>query len=532
MKKYYLFRNATVERFFTSFNATYSGYNDISTIPDEVDIYVWFYLSPVKTNAGTFVSEIDMYARQLQFVLSQIKPQKACYAFTICNMHYIYHETGNSIIHRAIDDYNHMLYELTQTYANLKIIDFSRFCKQYPASNLIEWKYYYISQMQLNPKLSDDFNRWIRNEIAAIEGKRKKCLALDLDNTLWGGILGEDGVEGIQIGHTYPGSAYLDFQNNLLELANNGVILTVCSKNNEQDVMEVWDKNPFQQIKKEQLAAWRINWNNKADNLAELAQELNIGLDSIVLIDDNPAERSWVKQLYPQVETPEFPEQPYLLPVFFETVCRDYFQIYQLTGEDKVKPALYKANTQRLAFQKSFASFEDYLKSMEIELTIEELNAMNLPRIAQLTQKTNQFNLTTKRYTEEDITALAAQGAKVYCMRVTDKFGDNGITGVAIITTGESAALGTIDSFLLSCRILGRHIENAFIKYVLLQLKNHDYRQINATYIPTLKNNQVSDFYDLNGFNLDGTDEQGTKYYSCSVQAIDLTIPPFYTINS
>ena len=531
-KKYYLFRNATVERFFTAFNASYSGYNDLSSVPDDVDCYVWFYLSPIKTDADKYVDEIESYTRQLQFVLSKIKPQKTCYALTIYHIHYIFHETDNNAINHAISNYNRTLYDLSQTYSNLKIIDFTQFCKLYPVSDLIDWKYYYLAQMQLNPKLSDDFNRWIQNEIAAIEGRRKKCITLDLDNTLWGGIVGEDGIDGIQIGNTYPGSAFLDFQNNLLELAKRGVILTVCSKNNEQDVLDAWDKNPYLQIKKEHLAAWRINWKNKAENIAELAQELNIGLDSIVFIDDNPAERAFVKQMYPMVETPEFPKQPYRLPAYFESICRDYFQIYRLTDEDTTKQEQYKANAERIAFQNSFTSFDDFLMSLDIELTIDELNPMNLPRIAQLTQKTNQFNLTTKRYTEEEISGLAAEGAKVYGMHVKDKFGDHGITGVAIITTDERTRTATIDSFLLSCRILGKHIENAFLKYCVLQLKNQGYSQLNATYIPTLKNSQVSDFYDLNGFNLTATDANGTKNYHCHVHDFDFTISTLHKINS
>jgi FkbH-like protein len=355
-------------------------------------------------------------------------------------------------------------------------------------------------------------------------------LVLDLDNTLWGGILGEDGMEGIQIGNTYPGNAFLDFQNNLLELSKNGVILTACSKNNEQDVMEAWNKNPFLQIKKEQLAAWRINWNNKADNIAELAQELNIGLDSMVFIDDNPTERELIKQVFPMVETPEFPKQPYMLPEFFEKICADYFQIYKLTGEDKEKLEQYKANAERTSFQKSFISFDDYLKSLEIILDIQELNSMNLSRIAQMTQKTNQFNLTTKRYTEEDITTFAAQGAKIFCISVSDKFGDSGITGAAIITVDNENRSADIDSFLLSCRILGKNIETTFLKYVLQQLKENGILHLTAAFIPTAKNIQVLDFYEKNGFELVSKTAEGEKQYFCDLKQKDTEIEDCYKI--
>ena len=528
--KYFIFRNTTVEHFFSKFDAIYSGYNDISHIPNHVDAYFWVYFSPIKTEVAQYLHEIEAYTQQLQFTLSQIEPQKVCYAFTMQNMHFLYHENSNRDIYAAIEDYNHKLFELSETFPNLKIIDFSNFCSRYPVSNLTDWKFYYLSQMQLNPKLIGDFNVWLQKEIDAIEGKRKKCLVLDLDNTLWGGILGEDGIEGIQIGNTYPGNAFLDFQNNLLALSKNGVILTICSKNNEQDVIEAWNKNPFLQIKKEQLAAWRINWNNKADNIAELAQELNIGLDSMVFIDDNPTERELVKQILPMVETPEFPKQPYLLPEFFEKICMDYFQIYKLTDEDKEKTAQYKSNAERASFQKAFTSFDDYLKSLEIVLDMQPLNSVNLSRIAQMTQKTNQFNLTTKRYTEEDIKTFASKGAKIYCLSVSDKFGDNGITGATIITMNENDRSANIDSFLLSCRILGKNIETVFLNYVLQQLKNEGIIQVTAAFIPTAKNMQVSDFYEKNGFEVVEKTDTGEKYYLCHLKQKEIKIEEHYRI--
>jgi len=531
-QKYYIFRNATVESFFSKLPAEFSGYGDISNIPVDTDVYCWFYLSPIHTNSELFVQEVETYSQQLDFVLSQIAQQKAVYAFTIHQIYFVFIENSNTTIKTAIEKYNNHLSALSQIYSNLKIIDFSEFCSHYASSSLIDWRFYYISQMQINPKLIIDFTIWLQKKMLAIEGKRKKCLVLDLDNTLWAGVLGEDGVNGIQIGNTYPGSAFLDFQNNLLELSKNGIILTVCSKNNEQDVVEAWRKNPFLRIKDDQLAAWRINWNNKSDNILELAQELNIGLDSMVFIDDNPTEREFIKQMLPVVEVPDFPKQPYLLPEFFKKICQDYFQIYNLTFEDKDKLKQYKTNAERASFQKSFASFDDYIQSLEIVLDIQEVNSMNLPRIAQMTQKTNQFNLTTKRYTDEDINVLVEQGAKVYCISVKDKFGDNGITGAAIITTDKNTKAANIDSFLLSCRILGKNIENAFLKYVLLQIKNLGYSQINSIFVPTLKNSQVSDFYEKNGFKLEIMDDNGTKFYVCITDDMDLNILSAYRIIS
>jgi FkbH-like protein len=527
-KRYFIFRNATIEHLFSQYNATFSGYNDISHIVSDVDGYFWAYLAVTKTNKHFFAQEIASYSQQLQFMLSQIPAQKPVYAFNMYNMHFIYSENVNRSVENTIIEYNNLLVELSEIHPNLKIIDFAGFCKQYAFPDLIDWRFYYMSQMQINPKLAADFTIWLTRELAAIDGKRKKCIVLDLDNTLWGGILGEDGSSNIQIGNAYPGNAFLDFQQNLLELSKSGIILTVCSKNNENDVFDVWNQNPFLQIKREQLSAWRINWNNKADNIKELAQELNIGLDSMVFVDDNPAERELVKQLLPMVEAPDFPKQPYLLPLFFEDIAKKYFQIYKLTDEEKDKLNQYKANARRSSFQKSFTSFNDYLKSLEIVLDIQELNAMNLSRIAQMTQKTNQFNLTTKRYTDEDIRAFQRQGAKIYCVNVSDRFGNNGITGLAIILIDNETKVATIDSFMLSCRILGKNIEVVFLKAILQRIKQLGCKQIISVYIPTLKNEQVKNFYEKNSFTLEKIDSENVKTYSCMIDQIDLSISNLY----
>jgi FkbH-like protein len=182
----------------------------------------------------------------------------------------------------------------------------------------LDWKYYYISQSLITPKLNASFNEWFERKLAAIQGKRKKCLVLDLDNTLWGGILGEDGIEGIKISDTYPGLAFRDFQESILEAANNGVILAVCSKNNEEDVLDVWEKHPYLILRQKHISAYRINWQDKATNIQELADELNIGLDSMVFIDDNPAERTRVQQTIPEVVVPDFPEHPHQMSAFFK----------------------------------------------------------------------------------------------------------------------------------------------------------------------------------------------------------------------
>jgi FkbH-like protein len=379
--------------------------------------------------------------------------------------------------------------------------------------------------MGINPKLTKDFQAWWQRKLDSIALKRKKCIVLDLDNTLWSGVLGEEGISGIKIGGDYPGKAFAFFQKSLLQLSKAGVILTVCSKNNEADVLEAWDKNPFMVLKKEHFAAYRINWTDKATNIKELADELNLGLDSFVFIDDNPTECELIKQMLPMVSVPEFPAQPYELPVFFKKVVEDYFKVYSITEEDKKKTEQYKANAARAQAQHSFTDFGAFLESLDIQITIEAANEFNIPRIAQMTQKTNQFNLTTKRYTDADVKGFLANGWKIWCISVADRFGDNGITGCIMINGDE------IDTFLLSCRILGKGIEKAFIKKIMALLKESGISSVRAAYLPTAKNAQVADFYDRCSFTCTAKNADGSKNYLLDLTTVDLDSEKYYHIN-
>jgi len=394
--------------------------------------------------------------------------------------------------------------------SNVKIIDIRDFYRVFSEDQLIDWKYYFLSQIPVNPKLVSQFIKWFSRRLEILAMKRKKCIVFDLDNTIWYGILGEDSPDGIKMGGDYPGNAYRFFQTYLLELSRIGIILAVCSKNNEVDVFAVWENHPDMVLRKDSFSAYRINWNNKADNIREIALELNISLDSMVFIDDNPAERELIKQTLPEVSVPEFPVQPYLYPVFIEQLTDDYFSAYTLTQEDLTKTRQYKENAERMQHKKQFVDMDAYIKSLEIKLIIEKYNEFNKARFAQMTQKTNQFNLTTKRYVETEIQSFADNGGLVYGLRVKDKFGDNGLTGLMIILIDKQTAY--IDTLLLSCRILGKGIENIFVKFVLLKLKKEGITHVKAVYIKTLKNVQVEKFYDNIGFNITETSAERTDY--------------------
>lgn len=536
MAKRFILRNNTVEMLFGNRDTEYAGYDDISFVPTDADTIVWCYQVPIKYETDMLVAEVDSYLGKLQLVHGQLPADKRMVVFTLVDLYSVQFSNGDFRLARAIMAFNQGVYDLAETHPNVKVIDMALFLSRYPAEEWIDWKYYFISQQIFNPRLAPAFKRWFDRRMEEIDLQRKKCIVLDLDNTLWGGILGEDGIEGIKIGGDYPGKAFLYFQEALAELSRQGIILAICSKNNEADVLEAWDKNPFIILKRELIAAYQINWDNKADNIQALARQLNIGLDSMVFIDDNPTERHLVSQLLPMVAVPEFPAQPYELPRFFHELVDRYFRIYAITDEDRRKTAQYRANAAREQEKAQFADLTDYLRSLDIHLDIMPMDAFNLQRIAQMTQKTNQFNLTTRRYTDADLQRMASDGCRIWCISVSDRFGDNGITGCIIVRNAgegqgsDNRAAADIDTLLLSCRILGKGIEQAFVKTILQTLKHDGLKELTATYIPTAKNAQVAEFYDQCGFNLT-SEHDGTKHYTLSLDEAQLDTPDYYHIN-
>ena len=281
-------------------------------------------------------------------------------------------------------------------------------------------------------------------------------------------------------------------------------------------------------LKREHFSAVRINWQDKVTNMRELAAELNIGLDSMVFLDDNPIERDFVKQLLPDVEVPDFPDKPYRLMPFFKELVEKYFRIYSVTDEDRSKTAQYQANALRQAEQSRFTDLESYLYSLDMSLDIIPADEFNLPRIAQMTQKTNQFNLTTRRYDEAGVRQRIDNGWRVYCMSVRDRFGDSGITGTIFLEPFDDVTVN-IDTLLLSCRILGRGIEEAFIKTVFNLLRLDGFRKVQAVYLPTAKNGQTADFYDRMGMTCLSVDSDGTKHYEMPLTDV-FEIKNYYNI--
>jgi FkbH-like protein len=333
---------------------------------------------------------------------------------------------------------------------------------------------------------------------------------LDLDNTLWGGIIGEDGIEGIKLSNASPGIEYVDFQRGLLSLYNRGVILAVCSKNNYDDAIKVFQEHPAQVLKEEHFASMRINWQNKAANIAELAKEINIGLDSMVFFDDNPVERAQVSQTLPEVLVVELPKNPRLYRETLENL--NVFDVLSLTKEDLVRGEMYAGKRKRAELEQSASSIEDFLRTLDLKVKIQPVNNFDTPRVVQLIGKTNQFNLTTRRHTDAEVRQFReSKDAIVYSMAVTDKFGDEGVVGVAIVKIKDDD--WWVDSLLMSCRVIGRSVETALIAKIVADARESKAKRIIGEYIPTKKNPPAADLYERHGFGMpEETDNNGTSW--------------------
>ncbi|MCB5234113.1 MAG: HAD-IIIC family phosphatase [Candidatus Cloacimonetes bacterium] len=495
---YYIVRNYTVEHLFDG-EHSFSHYNAYD--PDEInnsthDMAICFLMPLLSGNYEDRVSAMNALIQALKLLLSQVKKKMILFSMPLAGG---FRALSDTRLNRLIIEYNQLCYAAAEKHGFI-CFDFAEFARGIPSAEFTDWKHYYLSQIALNPKYTKQFTAWFEAQMDALDAKRRKCIVVDLDNTLWGGVIGEDGIEGIKIGGGYPGVVFQEVQRLLLSAYENGVILAICSKNNEIDALVAINEHPNMILKEQHFAIKYINWRTKAENLSNIAKSLNIGLDSMVFIDDNPSERALVRSLLPEVLVPDFPEKLYQYPSFMEDVLKRYFSLYNLTDEDKKKTEQYLQNMKREQFQKDFSDYDRYLEELEICLEMSLIEEIDLPRVAQLTQKTNQFNLSTKRYTEYDLNSLIRSGNLIYVARVKDKFGEYGLTGVAILII--EGATATIDSLLMSCRVIGRKVENEFLHQIICALKEKGIRSITASYQRTQKNPMVKDFYDKAGFEL------------------------------
>lgn len=331
----------------------------------------------------------------------------------------------------------------------------------------------------------------------AYKNMNRKCMVLDLDNTLWGGVVGEDGMEGLDLGGSPVGRAYVDFQRLLLSYYNRGVILAINSKNNAEDAMKVLHEHPGMVLREKHFGAIRINWKDKTENMIELARELDIGLDSMIFIDDNPHERERVRSALPYVLVPELPSSPFRRADALKALTD--LDVLVLTDEDRRRGEMYRARRQRRELMGSKGSLENFLRSLDLRIQVRPADALSLPRVASLLNRTNQFNMTTRRYTLAQVEEMSREeGIRIYTLKVRDRFGDEGIVGVAIIRAQEPAWI--IDSFLMSCRVIGRGIEFAFMGRIAGDARAGGAEELVGKFIRTAKNEPARGFYADCGF--------------------------------
>ena len=360
--------------------------------------------------------------------------------------------------------------------------------------------------------------------IAALRGKSRRCLVLDLDNTLWAGVIGDDGLEGIVLGQGDPqGEAFLAVQSAALALRERGIVLAISSKNNDEIARLPFRQHPEMLLRENHVAVFQANWNDKATNIRAIADELSLGLESLVFVDDNPAERRLVRNMLPEVAVPELPEDP---AFYVRTLlAAGYFEAINFSPEDKKRADFYQDNARRVALQHSTGNLEAYLESLGMTITFQHFDEIGRGRITQLINKSNQFNLTTRRYSEAQVAAMEADpNCFTLQVRLADMFGDNGM--ISVIICRRDADVWLIDTWLMSCRVLGRRVEQAALQELVSHARELGIARIVGTYLPTERNRLVEDHYARLGFTQCGRPAQGSTTWSLDLATHqDVSLP-------
>lgn len=459
------------------------------------------YLNPYSMDERTRHSWIEEHIEQVKILVALLKEKTTVILHNLSIPSFsplgILENKQSFGFRRMIATFNEQLEDMFRDVSRVFIFDYDRWLADMGTRTATDWKMYYLADTRLSfdtlPMLADAYLSYLR----PLASRSKKCLVVDLDNTLWGGVVGEDGMENLALGPTPQGRPFWELQQYLLSLFERGVILAINSRNNWDDAIRVLREHPFMVLKEKHFAAIKMNWEDKATNLRAIAEEINIGLDSLVYLDDDPANRALVRESVPDVEVVDLPADP---SEYLPTILHlNAFNTIQLTEEDRTRGAMYATDRIRQEFQTTAKDMTAFLRDLDMTVTIALADPFTIPRIAQLTQKTNQFNMTTRRYTEDDIRQLAAHpDTDIYSVSAKDRFGDNGLTGVAIVKKGDVE--WSIDTFLLSCRVIGRRIEETLLAYILDQARRSGASRVCGEFISTKKNAVAKDFYEKNGF--------------------------------
>jgi FkbH-like protein len=418
---------------------------------------------------------------------------------------------------RLVDDLNRALAENVLGSQDL-LLDVAHLAETVGLSRWHDPKLWNLAKLPFASDFLPLYAEHVCRLIAALRGKSKKCLILDLDNTLWGGVIGDDGLEGILLGQgDATGEAHLEVQRTALALRQRGVVLAVSSKNTDEIARQPFAKHPEMLLREEHIAVFQANWQDKASNIRAIAEELKLGLDSMVFLDDNPVERELVRTLAPEVAVPELPSDPAL---YARTLlAAGYFESIGFSDEDKQRAELYRDNARRVALEKQTGDVDGYLASLDMRLTLQPFDDTGRARIAQLINKSNQFNLTTRRYTEADVARLQRDpDAFTLQVRLADTFGDNGMISVLICRRADD--VWDIDTWLMSCRVLGRRVEQAVLAELVEQARMRGVRKLMGSYLPTEKNQLVENHYEKLGFALLERIEGGGTRWQLDVDAL------------
>ena len=393
---------------------------------------------------------------------------------------------------------NFGLMSLTEKNANMFICDISTIQNRVGKSSFFQPSIYINTEMVISLEVLPLIASQTLDIIKTLNGNFKKCVILDLDNTMWGGIIGDDGIENIEIGSLGIGKAFSEFQYWIKKLKNRGIIVAVCSKNTESVAKEPFEKHPDMVLHLEDIAVFIANWENKADNIRQIQSILNIGFDSMVFLDDNPFERNIVRENIPGICVPELPEDPadYLEYLY----SLNLFETVSFSNEDAERTKLYQIEAERTFVQQKFTNEDDFLKSLDMYSLVEPFNQFNTPRVAQLSQRSNQFNLRTVRYTDAEIEAIAgSKDHSTFAYTLEDKFGNYGLICVVILKKENESTL-FIDTWFMSCRVLKRGMENFVLNTLSDYAKKNGYKRLKGEYIPSAKNAMVKDHYEKLGF--------------------------------
>jgi FkbH-like protein len=411
---------------------------------------------------------------------------------------------------------NLLMAELSQQQADLFILDIASLTSTQGYKHVLDNKLYYSADMVYYIDFLPHVAREVNNLVAAGSGSFKKCVIVDLDNTLWGGIIGDDGLEGIQIGELGTGKIFSDLQLWLKQLKQRGILIVVCSKNTDHIAREPFLSHPAMVLRLDDIALFVANWETKADNINHIQQVLNIGFDAMVFIDDNPFEREHIKFAIPEVTVPSLPEDPADYLSYLKSL--NLFETTSFVAADEQRTQQYQESARRVTEQATFHNADDYLRSLNMLSVVGHLDAFNIPRVAQLSQRSNQFNLRTVRYTEEQLRHIASSPNYLsFTFTLKDKYGDNGLIAFVILKVQNSKEL-FIENWAMSCRVLKRGMEQFTLLNIIDQAVKNSFTRINAEFVPTAKNSLVKDHYTNLGFNL----SEPNKFY------LDLPVKNFH----